>query len=87
MSEVRMGGAGMSEIIDICPHCDSENVFEDWDTDEKGFVAECKHCGHKMMLCDACGSYDEENGWQRDNCDWHMENGYSVCHRGKYKED
>ena len=77
----------MTEINDICPHCDSENVFEDWDTDEKGFVAECKHCGHKMMLCDACGSYDEENGWQRDNCDWHMENGYSVCHRGKYKED
>jgi len=75
------------EVVDICPHCDAENVFEDWDTEKQGFVAKCKTCGRKMMLCDACGKCDENGDWHRDFCDWHMEEGYSVCHKGRYKED
>ena len=74
------------EFVDICPHCEEENVF-DWDPQKQGFIVKCKYCEREMMLCDACGELDEDGYWISDYCDWHIEGGYSVCHKGKYKED
>jgi len=70
------------EAIDICPYCDTENYF----TTENGYIGRCRNCGREMMMCDACGHCDEEGNWIRDECDWHFEGEYSVCHRGKIKE-
>lgn len=67
---------------EVCPHCECESYFQYWDPVEKGYVAKCQHCGKEMMLCDAC-LHAEDNPYQK--CDWHKEDGMSVCFRGTHE--
>lgn len=59
------------EVVEVCPHCMSENVLL-WDSEKDGFEVACKHCGEKIMLCDAC-LHAEDN--KEEKCDWCQENG------------
>ena len=74
----------MCEAVEVCPHCDSENVYPEWDTDTQGFIAICKHCGKKIFLCDEC-MHKEDN--PEMNCDWRQEGNHSICMRGKIEEE
>jgi len=75
----RMNDWGQTEV---CPHCECESFYSHWDPVEKGYIAKCQHCGKEMMLCDAC-THAEDN--PNHKCDWHKENGMSVCFRGTHK--
>lgn len=66
------------EVVELCPKCMGENILQ-WNTEEKGFVANCMHCGEKMMLCDECLHTVCQDGEPHD-CDWCDDNG-GVCHR------
>ncbi len=57
-----------TEAVEVCPHCMSENVFENWDVEKQGFVAKCWQCGHEIMLCDECLHADDN---PKKVCDWH----------------
>ena len=69
----------MSFVVELCPHCDIENMFE-WDVKSQGYLATCQKCGKEMMLCDECMHSDDFRG-----CDWHIEGSMSVCCRGTHK--
>ena len=70
----------MYETVEVCPYCDNENVYPEWNTDTSGFIAICKHCGKKIFLCDEC-MHSEDNPAMR--CDCHKEGQLNVCMRGK----
>lgn len=74
-------GAEEPEIVEVCPHCDHENI-QNWDVEKRGYVGRCDSCGKNMMLCDEC-IHAEDNKEMR--CDWHMEGNFSVCFRGRYE--
>ena len=60
----------MTEAVEVCPHCETENVFENYDVKKEGYEVTCQHCGEKIMLCDECShAWDNLGGF----CDW--ENG------------
>ena len=58
------------EAIETCPYGDTENIYPMWDVNAKGFVAICKHCGKKILLCNQCIN---------TICDWHN----VICFRCK----
>lgn len=70
------------EIVEVCPYCENENVYPMLNIEENGYITTCQHCGSQIFLCDEC-LHSEDN--ECSNCNWHEENGYSVCMRGKYK--
>ena len=53
--------------VDVCPHCDCDNIFENWDFEKNGFVGTCWNCGKEVMLCDACIHADDNRARK---CDW-----------------
>ena len=67
------------EAVEVCPHCDSENVYPMWNTEESGFVAVCKHCGKEIFLCDECFHTDDNPNM---NCDWCKTECGGKCFRG-----
>ena len=75
------------EEVEICPHCDSENVYPMWDVEKSGFIATCYHCGKPIFLCDACMHVDPEEESVL-YCNWHPTQYGSSCRRGVigYKE-
>lgn len=67
------------ECVETCPHCDSDNVLQ-WNTEVQGYVAFCKACGKKMMLCDECHYRHRE--YNEPDCDWCEDgNDDGVCFR------
>ena len=58
-----------TETVEVCPFCDQENVYPNWDVKEQGYVARCHHCGKLIMLCDEC-VHDEGSCMK---CDWTKE--------------
>jgi predicted RNA-binding Zn-ribbon protein involved in translation (DUF1610 family) len=77
----------MKDVVEVCPHCGNENVWmvtNKFDPAKVQYKGVCDNCGKEIFLCDEC-FHSEDNLGQR--CDWHKENGYSVCFRGKIKED
>lgn len=74
-----------TEAVEVCPHCDSENVYPMWDTEVSGFVAVCKHCGKEILLCDECQHTILEDG-EVHNCDWCKTECGGKCHRGCTKD-
>lgn len=58
-----------TETVEVCPFCDQENVYPNWDVKEQGYVAQCHHCGKLIMLCDEC-MHDEGSCIK---CDWTKE--------------
>lgn len=73
------------EAVEVCPHCDSENVYPMWDTEVSGFVAVCKYCGKEIFLCDECRHTILEDGEVHD-CDWCKTECGGKCHRGCTKD-
>ena len=71
------------EAIEVCPHCDKENVYPMWDVDVKGFVAICNHCGKEIMLCDECMHRDDNENM---HCDWCKTECGGKCFRGITKD-
>lgn len=70
---------GYFEAVEVCPHCDSENVYPMWDVEVNGFVAVCKTCGKEIFLCDECThAYDNPSM----NCDWCKTKCGGKCFRG-----
>lgn len=65
------------EIVEVCPHCDAENV-QMWNVDTMGFVTTCSECGKKILLCDEC-MHRDDNVLCR--CDWWD----GKCFRGTTK--
>lgn len=61
-----------TEAVEVCPHCEHENVYPKWDASKQGYVAVCQGCGKEIMLCDECQhANDNPNGY----CDWCEEKG------------
>lgn len=57
----------MMEIVEWCPSCECENLFENWNVKKQGYMATCWNCGKQLLLCDVClRSDDNPNG----RCDW-----------------
>lgn len=71
------------DIVECCPHCENENVYEmpnDSKYIKSKFMAVCKSCGKIIFLCDKCQHcQDNPNG----DCDWTEVNGdCGTCKRG-----
>lgn len=72
------------EAVEVCPHCNAENVYPMWDTEVNGFVASCKGCRAEILLCDECMHTICEDGEVHD-CDWRQTECGGQCHRGETK--
>ena len=57
------------EVIETCPYCDGENVWENLDAVGCGYIATCQHCGKEIFLCDECRNADDNPDMK---CDWHL---------------
>ena len=75
--------ANYIETVEVCPHCDNENVFVGWDVNVKGYIAVCKHCGKEIMLCDECFNA-KDNPFMK--CDWCKTDCGGKCWRGTTKD-
>lgn len=62
----------MREEVEVCPHCMGENIIQ-WDVEKDGYEVTCRHCGERIMLCDACFHSEDYHG-----CDWTEKTG---CYR------
>lgn len=71
------------EAVEVCPHCDKENIYPMWNVDVKGFVAICNHCGKEIMLCDECMHRDDNEDMR---CDWCKTSCGGKCFRGITKD-
>lgn len=62
-----MAKAIVTEAIECCPYCGSENAYPNWNAEKDGYIVTCKECGKKIFLCDEC-LHAEDNSlmW----CDW-----------------
>lgn len=74
------------EVVEICPHCDNENIYPMWNTEISGFIAKCKYCGEEILLCDECQHTILQDG-EVHNCDWCRTPCGGKCHRGETKND
>lgn len=77
----------LTEAVEVCPFCERENVFVNWDVEKRGYIAKCWQCGRKIMLCDECLHADDNKG---GFCDWReiVRDGKCVeghCFRGVIK--
>ena len=68
-----------TEAVEVCPHCECENVFANWDVSTRGYVAKCWNCGREIFLCDECMHSDDNPGRK---CDWHQRGKIGCCFRG-----
>ena len=72
-----------TEAVEICPHCEGENIYPNYDVGVSGYIVKCKHCGKKIFLCDECiHSEDNVGGF----CDWTQGESCHFCFRGKIEE-
>ena len=73
-----------TEAVEICPHCDSENFYPNYDVSKSGYVVTCKTCGKMIFLCDEClHSQDNTDRF----CDWAVswkndDYEIGICFRG-----
>ena len=65
-----MNTAIQTEAVEVCPFCEQENVYPNWDVNKQGYVARCQHCGKLIMLCGECLNYGEESCLK---CNWTKE--------------
>lgn len=72
--------AVLKEVVEVCPHCGYENIYEKLDPEAAGYKAMCKECGAEIMLCSEC-MYDPKTGTHTSACNWHEENGFGICRR------
>lgn len=56
-----------TEAVEVCPYCEHENIFRDYNVDIDGYVVKCQHCGKEIFLCDEC-LHNEDN--PDGECNW-----------------
>lgn len=72
------------EAVEVCPHCDSENIYPMWNVEKTGYIVTCKHCGKEIFLCDEClHAADNKTG----KCDWQKIERCGKCFRGTIESD
>ena len=74
------------EAIETCPHCEEVNIYPMWDTNVRGYIAICEHCGKEIMLCDECMHAEDELNENGCRCDWHKTECGGKCFRGITRE-
>lgn len=74
------------EAVEVCPHCESENVYPMWDVNAKGFVAVCKHCGKEILLCDECIHHEDGLNANGMGCNWCKTKCGGKCFRGTTRD-
>ncbi len=88
LKEYRSGAFAASDVdtmeaVEMCPYCEAENVYRNWDVEKQGYIATCHYCGKKIFLCDECKHADDN---PTGRCDWHGEERdgkeYGSCFRG-----
>lgn len=47
----------LTEAVEVCPFCERENVFVNWDVEKRGYIAKCWQCGHLKQHCIECESH------------------------------
>jgi len=57
----------ITEAVEVCPYCASENTLTYWDFDKYGYIAKCWNCGKNIFLCDECFHAEDNLGRK---CDW-----------------
>ena len=67
------------EAIEMCPHCDNENIYPMWDVEKNGYIAKCNHCGEEIFLCDECMHAEDNKGM---DCNWCETKNGGKCFRG-----
>lgn len=77
--DLRDAFSGPIEVVEVCPHCENENVFTNWQPG-KGFVKTCQHCGQPIFLCSECPHHLNDG-----KCDEHQEGNFMVCDMGRYE--
>ena len=73
------------EAVETCPHCDAENIYPNWNVNEKGYVAICNECGKEIMLCDECAHNEDGLNSNYSGCDWCKTKCGGKCFRGVTK--
>lgn len=76
----------MYDVVEICPWCESENYYPDYDVEGNNYRVKCKTCGKEILLCDECLHADDN---KCRLCDWHEKEYYmgnrikvvGICHR------
>lgn len=56
------------EVVECCPHCDTENELEVSDTFETQMTTVCKGCGKVIVLCDKCACLKDVGSRHCENC-------------------
>lgn len=69
----------LTEAVEVCPWCESENIYPNWDVEMQGYVAICQHCGKEIFLCDECRHADDN---PKGKCDWRGGDKVGKCFRG-----
>ena len=75
ISRQEVEDALQTEAVEICPYCEQENYYPNWDTEKEGFIAKCSNCGKEIFLCDEC-LHAVDN--PKLICDWNE----GKCFRG-----
>ncbi len=65
----------MNEVVEMCPHCETENVYPGYEVEKNGYKVICKNCGREIMLCNEC--LHDISGLRC--CDWRRK----IYYRGK----
>lgn len=76
----------MNEVVEMCPHCETENVYPGYEVEKNGYKVICKNCGREIMLCDEC----LHDNILKGPCDWRSEKYFNgsriteigICRRG-----
>lgn len=67
------------EVVEVCPHCDYENVYKVSIAVVGRPIRTCKKCKKKIFICSECEQLNDY-----DNCDWHENpDGSCECCCGK----
>lgn len=54
------------EVVEVCPHCDHENVWNVPLAETNKPIRTCQNCGKQIFICSECDDLNECGC-----CDWH----------------
>ena len=66
------------EVVECCPYCDHENIYNVPLNEIKRHIRTCQKCGKKIFICSECLELEE------GRCNWHKNpDGSQECFCGK----
>lgn len=72
------------EVVEVCPHCDSENIYKNLNAKKNGYIAKCLYCEEEIFLCDEC-MHAKDNPAM--SCNWCATKTGGKCFRGETKNN